>query len=85
MKENYIELGTVSKFTCAVSDPLIFSLIEIVGSILSLVLANTNEIGWSIYNATRFYVELAWLKGITKREKLVIVARSLPLNVVVVC
>ena len=37
MKENYIELGTVSKFTCAVSDPLIFSLIEIVGSILSLV------------------------------------------------
>ena len=48
MKENYIELGTVSKFTCAVSDPLIFSLIEIVGSILSLVAANTNEIGRSI-------------------------------------
>ena len=53
MKENYIELGTVSKFTCAVSDPLIFSLIEIVGSILSLVLANTNEIGWSIYSSQR--------------------------------
>ena len=45
MKENYIELGTVSKFTFAVSDPLIFSWIEIMGAILLLVLANTNEIG----------------------------------------
>ena len=45
MKENYIELGTVSKFTCAVSDPLIFIWIEIMGAILLLVLANTNEIG----------------------------------------
>ena len=48
MKENYIELGTLSKVTCAVSNPLILSLIEIVGSILSLVLANTNKIGRSI-------------------------------------